>query len=124
MNEYKGYTLTDITIIPLTDITIIPNGLHGYIYHPSSELKQGIVASTIKDFLDKFHSFVDDDILKQSELVNCQNFADELVELCEKYGVRLSAGISYLYVNDRLLKSYNNDSINMIDGCNHVLVSE
>jgi len=103
MNEYKGYTLTDITINPNVSLS-------GHIYH-LSEFKQRICESTIENFLDKFHRFVDDDIAKQSELTNCQNFANELVELCKKHKVVLSTdNESYLYVNGNNLRF--NTSIN------------
>jgi hypothetical protein len=98
MNEYKGYTLTDITIN--SDIS-----LTGKIYY-GVELKLSFTAINVGVFLQKFHQFVDDDIAKQSELTNCQNFANELVELCKKYKVKLTTdNASFLYVNGRHLRS-------------------
>ena len=112
MNEYKGYTLSDITINSDMSLT-------GKIYH-LSEFKETVQSSDPEMLIGKFKYKVDWYIKQQSELVNCQNFANELVELCKKHRVRLSAGISYLYVNDYLLMWCGNGSltkVDMIDGC-------
>jgi hypothetical protein len=73
MNEYKGYILTDITINSDMSLT-------GKIYY-GTEFKDVMCAANAETLLFKFHRFVDNDILKQSELTNCQLSEDELVDL-------------------------------------------
>ena len=91
MNEYQGYTLTDITINSNMSLT-------GKIYY-GAEFKSILNAAYPYSLITKFHDYVDDNLKQQSELTN---FANELVELCKKYEVELSS-YAALKVNDRNL---------------------
>ena len=107
MNEYQGYTLTDITINSDMSLT-------GKIYY-GAEFKRYLNASDSYSLITKFHDYVDDNLKQQSELTNCQNFTNELVELCKKYEVELSS-YAALKVNDRNLCWINRDFVHGIDG--------
>ena len=104
MNEYQGYTLTDITINLNMSLT-------GKIYY-GAEFKRYLNASDPYSLITKFHDYVDDNLKQQSELTN---FANELVELCKKYEVELSS-YAALKVNDRNLCWINRDFVHGIDG--------
>ena len=102
MNEYQGYTLTDITINSNMSLT-------GKIYY-GAEFKRYLNASDPYSLITKFHDYVDDNLKQQSELTN---FANELVELCKKYEVELSS-YAALKVNDRNLCWTNRDFVHGI----------
>jgi hypothetical protein len=74
-----------------------------------------LIASDPYSLITKFHDYVDDNLKQQSELTNCQNFTNELVELCKKYEVELSS-YAALKVNDRNLCWINRDFVHGIDG--------
>ena len=93
MNEYQGYTLTDITINSDMSLT-------GKIYY-GAEFKSSLNGYYPYSLINKFHAYVDHDLKQQSELTNCQNFANELVELCKKHRVKLESfyNETSLYLN-------------------------
>ena len=102
MNEYQGYTLTDITINSNMSLT-------GKIYY-GAEFKRYLNASDSYSLITKFHDYVDHNLKQQSELTN---FTNELVELCKKYEVELSS-YAALKVNDRNLCWINRDFVHGI----------
>jgi hypothetical protein len=112
MNEYQGYTLTDITINSNMSLT-------GKIYY-GAELKLSFTAKNVGVFLQKFHQFVDEEV-KISELTNCQNFANELVELCEKYNVELHSW-NNISVNGKILYHSRNNPAGLISKGDTLLV--
>jgi hypothetical protein len=102
MNEYKGYKLTDITINSDMSLT-------GKI-HYLSQFKTSIDSFHVEHLISMFHDYVDADIAKQSELTNCQNFANELLELCKKHKVELTTNVRYQF-------TVNGKSLHWVDKC-------